>query len=91
MFEIAKRIAVEQGKNGNLFCITHSSLSIASFRGIRRGIILFNSSSYSLQKSSAIQQISVTLLISFIEDRFIVIYLVINNKHTKNNPLFGLL
>ena len=38
MFEIAKRIAVEQEKNGNHFCIAHSSLSIASFRGVWRGI-----------------------------------------------------
>ena len=38
MFEIAKRIAVEQDKNGNHFCIAHSSLSIASFRGVWRGI-----------------------------------------------------
>ena len=38
MFEIAKRIAVEQDKNGNHFRIAHSSLSIASFRGVRRGI-----------------------------------------------------
>ena len=38
-----------------------------------------------------LQRFSVTLLISFIEDCFIVIYLVINNKHTKNNPIFGLL
>ena len=38
MFEIAKRIAVEQDKNGDHFCIAHSSLSIASFRGVWRGI-----------------------------------------------------
>ena len=38
MFEIAKRIAVEQDKNGNHFRIAHSSLSIASFRGVWRGI-----------------------------------------------------
>ena len=38
MLEIAKRIAVEQDKNGNHFCIAHSSLSIASFRGVGRGI-----------------------------------------------------
>ena len=38
MFEIAKRIAVEQEKNGNHFCIAHSSLSIASFRGVWREI-----------------------------------------------------
>ena len=29
---------MEQDKNGNHFCIAHSSLSIASFRGIWRGI-----------------------------------------------------
>ena len=40
MFEIAKRIAVEHDKNGNPFCITHSSLSIASFRVVWRGIII---------------------------------------------------
>ena len=34
MFEITKRIAVKQDKNGNHFCIAHSSLSIASFRGV---------------------------------------------------------
>ena len=39
MFEIAKRIAVEQDKNGNHFCIAHSSLSIASFGGVWRGIL----------------------------------------------------
>ena len=38
-----------------------------------------------------LQRFSVTLLISFIEDCFIVICLVFNNKYTKNNPLFGLL
>ena len=63
MFEIAKRIAVEQDKNGNHFCIAHPSLSIASFRGGEgfesESAFLFNSNSYSLQKSSAIQQISV--------------------------------
>ena len=32
MFEIAKRIAVEQDENSNHFCIAHSSLSITSFR-----------------------------------------------------------
>ena len=37
MFEIAKRIAVEQDKNGNHFCIAHSSLSIASFRVFGEG------------------------------------------------------
>ena len=46
--------------------------------------------SYSLQKSSAIQYISVTLLTSFIEGCFFVICLIFNNKYTKNNPLFGL-
>ena len=38
-----------------------------------------------------LQRFSVTLLISFIEDCFIVICLVINNKYTKNNPILGLL
>ena len=37
-----------------------------------------------------LQRFSVTLLTSFMED-FFVICLVINNKYTKNNPLFGLL
>ena len=60
MFEIAKRIAVEQDKNGNHFCIAHSSLSIASLWVFGEGFesesaFLFNSNSYSLQKSSAIQ------------------------------------
>ena len=54
---------MEQDKNGNHFCIAHSSLSIASFRGGEglesESAFLFNSNSYSLQKSSAIQQISV--------------------------------
>ena len=38
-----------------------------------------------------LQRFSVTLLTSFIEDCFFIICLVINNKYTKNNPLFGLL
>ena len=36
-----------------------------------------------------LQQFSVTLLISFIEDCFIIILLVINNKHTKKKSTFG--
>ena len=38
-----------------------------------------------------LQRFSVTLLTSFIEDCFFIICLVINNKYTKNNPLFGIL
>ena len=31
------------------------------------------------------------MLISFIEDCFVIICLILNNKYTKNNPLLGLL
>ena len=38
MFEILKSIAVEQNKNCDHFCITHSPSSLAMFWTIGRGI-----------------------------------------------------
>ena len=96
MFEIAKRIAVEQDK----MVIISASLILPFLLRVlgvfgegfeSESAFLFNSNSYSLQKSSAIQYISVTLLISFIEDCFIVICWAFNNKYTKNNSLLALL
>jgi len=96
MFEIAKRIAVEQDKNGNHFRIAHSSLSIASFRGVWRGIWKRKCFFVQFQLIFFAEIICNTIDFRDFSDKFqedcdFVIWLILNSKYTKNNPLFRLL
>ena len=94
MFEIAKRIAVEQDKNGNHFCIAHSSLSIASFRGVWRWI--WKRKCFFVQFQLLFFAEIICNIIDFHnfadkfhEDYSFVIWLIFNNKYTKTILFWG--
>ena len=96
MFEIAKRIAVEQEKNGNHFCIAHSSLSIASFRGVWRGIWKRKCFCFQFQLIFFAEIICNTIDFHNFADKFQRIVLLLYDWFSivyiqKNNPLFRLL
>ena len=96
MFEIPKCIAVEQNKNCDHFGITHPPFSLAMFwtigRGIwerKRGFVHFWIIFFAEIICNTIDFCN--FADKFHEDCSFVIWLIINSKYTKNNPLFRFL
>ena len=96
MFEIPKCIAVEQKKNCDHFSITHPPFSLAMFWTIgrggwerKRGFVQFWMIFFAKIICNTIYFRN--FADKFREDCSFVIWLIINSKYTKNNPLFRLL